>query len=1209
MKNKNFLMFFLAVNAFAVSQGTADGINRSEKYEKLYDGMIQNIEAGKSNVKNYEVLEKILEKRNKELKDLYLQSDYIVKPEYLEWQIFFSGFYAHRESGDNTLANGTYHSDPSNVNGKFYTALGEAKQVDLGLYIPERTIKRSPVELKLVNPPEINLSSLDVNPEVNPSVNPNVNSGSYEEYAPSGTLKSFLDAYENTFKSTANGTDWHDGVTLLVGAANLESSYKMNYNVNTGISITVNTVIDSFSENNNFTNGDSQVSSWGANSINTIYTSAAGTPAFYSGGTRVVGIFGGSGNVSNSKDMELKGPFTYGMVAEGGSNKVTNSAGALISDNAENDTSNTWYNNEIPHEGEEITYKVKDSSSVLQAWETVSKHPNGNTLTVNGKSIYRHGGSCSSTGDVTIATSGGNTLTSNTTSCVGGYTGYKVGMFINNNSDPAGTTIQNDGTISFNGYSSIGMYTSAGAGLNNIKMINNGTITINTANYGSDANFGMKLDGTVVNTGTNKIILNNGTININDGAGIAVIKGSTGEGFVENSATGEINVTNGTGIYLAPVSSSTILEDAVNNGKIIVNNGAGMYALGGRDKVTRVTNDKTISVTGGMGMVASGKNSEAVNNSSDFTIGSSTGGFYAYNSGKVINTADLTVNSSSVSLFNIDTNSTGISTGNIAMNGANSVAFYNRGELTSTGDITIKADDSVAVYSQSDDTTIKADVINLEGKSGAAFFTDGGKINISPNIKNDTTVTVSGNSSYLFYDSSFKTGNLPNKTFVINGNLNATVENGAIAFDFKNASGSLLDYVTNDLLDVQSGNTTINIDGTAFYAKKSTISIDEVSQIQTGLSSGNVKLIGSDKFFAEDSTVNIDKDSDLDTATDTYTKNQENIANSSVTLIAGKTITGTQNNQYGIGQENYQNTAVKLTNDGDIILTGSKTTGIYGNNTVIENNGNITTGNSSTGIFSSNDAEALNTGNINFGNSGIGIYGINTYGSNVSSTYNKIDIKMSAGTLTADGTTEAYGIFANNSMGSGYSAVNFSGGLIDLSGISAADRNKAVAVAVKNTNLDSAGDINTAENGIAFYIKNGKTNITGGTINLDKDNSIGLALQNVGTTNFTGTGATFNIDGDGVILFHLKDSTDIKDNFTVNIASGSDYRYADMKNSSFTFNKAFNIEDNINFIVADASAVFLDVSSDINSTGTGNIGVYAKNTATPAVLGSLGVSD
>ena len=263
----------------------------------------------------------------------------------------------------------------------------------------------------------------------------------------------------------------------------------------------------------------------------------------------------------------------------------------------------------------------------------------------------------------------------------------------------------------------------------------------------------------------------------------------------------------------------------------------------------------------------------------------------------------------------------------------------------------------------------------------------------------------------------------------------------------------------------------------------------------------------------------------------------------------------------------------------------------------------------STGIFSSNSAVAINNGDINFGNSGIGIYGINTYGTYIGASNNKINIEMTSGTITADGTTEGYGIFANNSMGGNSSIVKFNGGLIDLSKISATDRNKAVAIAVKDTVLSSSGNINTAENGIVFYAKGGTTNISGGTINLDKDNSIGLALQSVGTSNFTGTGATFNVDGNGIILFHLKDSMNIKDNFTVNIASGSNYRYADMTNSSFTFDKSFNIEDNINFIVADSSAVLLDGNSDINSTGTGNIGVYAKGTAVPNVLSSLGVSD
>ena len=138
-------------------------------------------------------------------------------------------------------------------------------------------------------------------------------------------------------------------------------SYKINYNVNTGFDITVNTVIDSFSENN-FDNGDPFIKGWEmvpTEAYSYGYTAATGKPAFYGGGTRVIGVFDGNGNnIKNNADMELKGPFTYGMVAEGGSNNLVNSQDALISDKDENDTVDSWYNNDIPHQGERIKYTI-----------------------------------------------------------------------------------------------------------------------------------------------------------------------------------------------------------------------------------------------------------------------------------------------------------------------------------------------------------------------------------------------------------------------------------------------------------------------------------------------------------------------------------------------------------------------------------------------------------------------------------------------------------------------------------------------------------------------------------------------------------------------------------------------------------------------------------------------------------------------------------
>ena len=111
MKRNKKLLTVLALNSLAVAAGSAQSGVNQVKYDQLYNKMIKNAETGKSNKSNYELLENILNKKNKELKDLYLQGDYIVKPEYLEWQVFFTGFYEEYNEGvDNSKENARYHS-------------------------------------------------------------------------------------------------------------------------------------------------------------------------------------------------------------------------------------------------------------------------------------------------------------------------------------------------------------------------------------------------------------------------------------------------------------------------------------------------------------------------------------------------------------------------------------------------------------------------------------------------------------------------------------------------------------------------------------------------------------------------------------------------------------------------------------------------------------------------------------------------------------------------------------------------------------------------------------------------------------------------------------------------------------------------------------------------------------------------------------------
>ena len=79
-RNKKLLISFLALNAILISYAKAETV-QATRYERMYNSIVKNIEKGNTNKKTYQIIEQILKQKNKELKDLYLQGDYIVKPE------------------------------------------------------------------------------------------------------------------------------------------------------------------------------------------------------------------------------------------------------------------------------------------------------------------------------------------------------------------------------------------------------------------------------------------------------------------------------------------------------------------------------------------------------------------------------------------------------------------------------------------------------------------------------------------------------------------------------------------------------------------------------------------------------------------------------------------------------------------------------------------------------------------------------------------------------------------------------------------------------------------------------------------------------------------------------------------------------------------------------------------------------------------------
>ncbi|MBP7979479.1 MAG: autotransporter domain-containing protein [Sebaldella sp.] len=206
-KNKKLLVSFLALNSVLSMYSTAAPV--TAKYNRMYNNMVKNINQGKSNEKNYETIQKILNQKNKELKDLYLQGEYIVKPEYLEWQVFFTGFYDEYGKGvDNSAENAEYHSKVTGyydaggnyvvtsgsikgLAGKGYRALQQPKDINLGVSIPLKGLSREPLNLSLTPAGEININpgSQNVTPPVF-SINPTVTTNTFNIDIPNITVNS-----------------------------------------------------------------------------------------------------------------------------------------------------------------------------------------------------------------------------------------------------------------------------------------------------------------------------------------------------------------------------------------------------------------------------------------------------------------------------------------------------------------------------------------------------------------------------------------------------------------------------------------------------------------------------------------------------------------------------------------------------------------------------------------------------------------------------------------------------------------------------------------------------------------------------------------------------------------------------------------------------------------------------------------------------------
>ena len=125
-KNKKLLVA-VALNSLAMAYGKNHIQNGDLNHKKLYTSITEKMSDKKTDKESYALIEKILKQKRNELENLYLQSDYIVKPEYLSYQIFFSGYYSNKSRGENNT--GIYANLPKKVN-----------TADLDVIIPVRDV-------------------------------------------------------------------------------------------------------------------------------------------------------------------------------------------------------------------------------------------------------------------------------------------------------------------------------------------------------------------------------------------------------------------------------------------------------------------------------------------------------------------------------------------------------------------------------------------------------------------------------------------------------------------------------------------------------------------------------------------------------------------------------------------------------------------------------------------------------------------------------------------------------------------------------------------------------------------------------------------------------------------------------------------------------------------------------------------------------------
>ena len=1245
MKSKKMLMFFLAVNSLTATYAATTA--SSPKYEKMYDSVVKNLKTGKSNEKNYQLIEEVLTKRNKELKDLYEQSDYIVKPEYLEWQIFFSGQYDHIRGGDNTHANGEYHSDPSyrekGVLGKTYQGKQVSKEIDLGIRIPIKQVNREPLDLNILPPATLNIDPAGAVTISLPVIDvPAISVPSFEIVNVKVSALDMNKVTVPTFTLVGSGNDNYQAILAFgdeqgVGtSSNAHLPYQKG-----GDSNYYNTIL----AQQNLSNGEFNITLdtsnyYQASIINTAVSGITGTTPIDNG------ILNGDWeNINRTYVMKLVGGKELDLdnmkITYTGLNDAINARFLFYTD-SHNDTLNSW------NLASDTSITLKGQNMIMYGaqYHGVSNPVNADSIMVNNGTIIADGDTRGNT-----ITPGKRLIFTTVDDPYGSYNNDgRFLSFINNNIieidgtndvianfaspgnrlTPSSTAVggtkfinNTGGIILINGVGSIGTVVAEKSATNNtITTFGESQISYNTpvelrgdqsiGAYIQNSNFdsNMALSNINVNIGTagNK----NGAYGIVGnmvGGDAALVEGAVG--IYTDKAVFTVNAgnTNATAVgthnllFGDYASKSTLVRVDTGNvtitGTMEVNKGefnTGLSASGLIDG-TNVTSGN-VTLASGANLLVSG--------------GTNNAGAYVQDSGSFMNNGTITVSAAGtngvIAGFNL-ARGTIINNGTIIKEKNGAAVVLAGGNFLSSGTVITK-NGSAGIYSDRD---VSSDNVSFHGVNGKVIADNGGIAFYS-----GTTSTTSGNIKFggmdiaeikngglMFYNNYESNGAgsaTPYGKFIISSPTSINVEDGGTVFGFKASAPTSADF-TNYLSNTFTGinNLTINMPtsgsgaGNLFVLNNANLNLSGIETAVNDIKNGSgLTVIGDSRFaLLADSTLNIDNSSTIGGINTAYNLddadnliNQVTAVNSLINITANTYITGTQANQVLIKQVNKVGqlpSKIAVVNNGNISMSGANAVSLYS-------------------VLGLNNTKIENTtsGIMNVGSNGIGLVGLThngidsatlKYGEDkVNITNNGIIRDTTIAGLTSGLQTQPIGIYVENksSLITRADAIAVNNGTIDFT-----QSLNGVGAYIKGGQFTNTGLIKVGANGVGVYASNGDIISSTGTLDLSGDKAVGYYLDS--GSSFSGTG-TVNVNAQNVIALNVNGgSYAVDSSLTINQAAGTNYVFANMNNGTLTTSaSALTIGDNSVLLSGLNSEVRVSNGTTVTGTGDKSVVIYAN---------------